>query len=170
MGDSFGSVVVQDAEAMTRKLISVLGKFSLDPGRRNDIRRRQGSRCASIGQRWVGRSGRCKSARGGVHTRRYIQILGQSYCLLIIVFHTGSIPHDWLFADGRVSAVCHHGGESDQCDRCSTSAHCDRNRCGHDCYRSAEWSANDRSSVLRRSEVSRSESIAVYAHSEQVLG
>ncbi len=23
----------------------------------------------------------------------------------------GSIPHDWLFADGRVAAVCHHGGE-----------------------------------------------------------
>ena len=22
----------------------------------------------------------------------------------------GNIPHDWLFADGRVSAVCHHGG------------------------------------------------------------
>ncbi|KLT46416.1 UDP-Glycosyltransferase/glycogen phosphorylase [Cutaneotrichosporon oleaginosum] len=22
----------------------------------------------------------------------------------------GDIPHDWLFADGRVSAVCHHGG------------------------------------------------------------
>lgn len=23
---------------------------------------------------------------------------------------SGSIPHDWLFADGRVAAVCHHGG------------------------------------------------------------
>lgn len=23
---------------------------------------------------------------------------------------TGNVPHDWLFADGRVSAVCHHGG------------------------------------------------------------
>ena len=22
----------------------------------------------------------------------------------------GNVPHDWLFADGRVSAVCHHGG------------------------------------------------------------
>lgn len=22
----------------------------------------------------------------------------------------GNIPHDWLFADGRVKAVCHHGG------------------------------------------------------------
>ncbi|WVQ83693.1 hypothetical protein IAT38_005837 [Cryptococcus sp. DSM 104549] len=22
----------------------------------------------------------------------------------------GNIPHDWLFADGRVTAVCHHGG------------------------------------------------------------
>ncbi len=25
---------------------------------------------------------------------------------------SGNIPHDWLFADGRVSAVCHHGGRS----------------------------------------------------------
>lgn len=24
----------------------------------------------------------------------------------------GNVPHDWLFADGRVSAVCHHGGKS----------------------------------------------------------
>ena len=24
---------------------------------------------------------------------------------------TGNIPHDWLFAEGRVAAVCHHGGE-----------------------------------------------------------
>jgi len=23
---------------------------------------------------------------------------------------TGNIPHDWLFAEGRVKAVCHHGG------------------------------------------------------------
>lgn len=23
----------------------------------------------------------------------------------------GNIPHDWLFADDRVTAVCHHGGE-----------------------------------------------------------
>lgn len=22
----------------------------------------------------------------------------------------GNVPHDWLFADGRVMAVCHHGG------------------------------------------------------------
>lgn len=22
----------------------------------------------------------------------------------------GNIPHDWLFAEGRVKAVCHHGG------------------------------------------------------------
>jgi UDP:flavonoid glycosyltransferase YjiC (YdhE family) len=22
----------------------------------------------------------------------------------------GNIPHDWLFAEGRVAAVCHHGG------------------------------------------------------------
>ena len=22
----------------------------------------------------------------------------------------GNVPHDWLFAEGRVSAVCHHGG------------------------------------------------------------
>ena len=31
----------------------------------------------------------------------------QNYYKLII----GNIPHDWLFAEGRVSAVCHHGGE-----------------------------------------------------------
>lgn len=24
--------------------------------------------------------------------------------------NAGNIPHDWLFADGRVKAVCHHGG------------------------------------------------------------
>jgi hypothetical protein len=23
---------------------------------------------------------------------------------------SGNIPHDWLFAEGRVKAVCHHGG------------------------------------------------------------
>jgi sterol 3beta-glucosyltransferase len=23
---------------------------------------------------------------------------------------SGNIPHDWLFADDRVTAVCHHGG------------------------------------------------------------
>jgi len=22
----------------------------------------------------------------------------------------GNVPHDWLFAEGRVAAVCHHGG------------------------------------------------------------
>lgn len=22
----------------------------------------------------------------------------------------GNVPHDWLFDEGRVSAVCHHGG------------------------------------------------------------
>lgn len=26
------------------------------------------------------------------------------------VFILGNVPHDWLFADGRVAAVCHHGG------------------------------------------------------------
>lgn len=26
------------------------------------------------------------------------------------LFIVGNVPHDWLFADGRVSAVCHHGG------------------------------------------------------------
>ena len=24
---------------------------------------------------------------------------------------TGNIPHDWLFAEERVAAVCHHGGD-----------------------------------------------------------
>lgn len=27
-----------------------------------------------------------------------------------MLIYPGNIPHDWLFADGRVSAVCHHGG------------------------------------------------------------
>lgn len=28
-----------------------------------------------------------------------------------VFIQEGSVPHDWLFADGRVAAVCHHGGE-----------------------------------------------------------
>jgi sterol 3beta-glucosyltransferase len=41
----------------------------------------------------------------------YAEILQPQYTRLMKIF-TGSIPHDWLFAEGRVSAVCHHGGQS----------------------------------------------------------
>lgn len=27
----------------------------------------------------------------------------------------GNVPHDWLFDEGRVSAVCHHGGAGTTC-------------------------------------------------------
>ena len=26
------------------------------------------------------------------------------------IYIVGNVPHDWLFAEGRVSAVVHHGG------------------------------------------------------------
>lgn len=28
------------------------------------------------------------------------------------LYAAGNIPHDWLFAEGRVAAVCHHGGKA----------------------------------------------------------
>jgi len=63
----------------------------------------------------------------------------------------GNVPHDWLFADGRVSAVCHHGGEPSQAAN-EEAELIDRSR--NNCHWSAQWTAHNCRSILWRPEVS----------------
>lgn len=53
----------------------------------------------------------------------------------------GNVPHDWLFADGRVSAVVHHGGEQHDLQA-------DIRRGHHSCWL-ARGCANSHRSILR---------------------
>ncbi|KAK4687648.1 hypothetical protein P7C73_g2470, partial [Tremellales sp. Uapishka_1] len=71
----FGSVVVEDADAMTATIFNAVKKAGVR---------------ALVSAGW--------GDIGGA---------GSSEDIFII---KGNVPHDWLFADGRVSAVCHHGG------------------------------------------------------------
>lgn len=52
----------------------------------------------------MGRSRRRRCATGDLHLERCV-IASDA-----MLTRPGNIPHDWLFADGRVKAVCHHGG------------------------------------------------------------
>ncbi|ORY31586.1 glycosyltransferase family 1 protein [Naematelia encephala] len=71
----FGSVVVEDATAMTQTIFDAVSKAGVR---------------ALVSAGWGG--------LGGTEVPKDVFI------------QTGNIPHDWLFAEGRVSAVCHHGG------------------------------------------------------------
>lgn len=71
---SFGSVVVDDPDALTRIIFEAV--------------RLAGVR-ALVSAGW--------SKIGGDNIPDNIYILG-------------NIPHDWLFSNNRVAAVCHHGG------------------------------------------------------------
>ncbi|WVQ94968.1 hypothetical protein IAU59_002059 [Kwoniella sp. CBS 9459] len=71
----FGSVVVEDATAMTKTIFEAVEGAGVR---------------ALVSAGWGG--------LGGCDVPKNVFIL------------EGNIPHDWLFADGRVSAVCHHGG------------------------------------------------------------
>ncbi|OCF44536.1 hypothetical protein I317_01608 [Kwoniella heveanensis CBS 569] len=71
----FGSVVVEDATAMTKTIFEAVQAAGVR---------------ALVSAGWGG--------LGGCDVPENVFIL------------KGNIPHDWLFAEGRVSAVCHHGG------------------------------------------------------------
>ncbi|OCF77518.1 hypothetical protein I204_01506 [Kwoniella mangroviensis CBS 8886] len=71
----FGSVVVEDATAMTKTIFEAV--------KHSNVR-------ALVSAGWGG--------LGGCDVPDNVFIL------------KGNIPHDWLFSEGRVSAVCHHGG------------------------------------------------------------
>ncbi|WWC91963.1 uncharacterized protein L201_006916 [Kwoniella dendrophila CBS 6074] len=71
----FGSVVVEDAEAMTKTIFEAVKAANVR---------------ALVSAGW--------GSLGGTDVPENVFIL------------KGNIPHDWLFAEGRVSAVCHHGG------------------------------------------------------------
>ncbi|KAK8853459.1 hypothetical protein IAR55_004166 [Kwoniella newhampshirensis] len=71
----FGSVVVEDAAAMTKTIFEAVQAAGVR---------------ALVSAGWGG--------LGGCDVPDDVFIL------------TGNVPHDWLFANGRVAAVCHHGG------------------------------------------------------------
>ncbi|WWC72266.1 uncharacterized protein I206_106228 [Kwoniella pini CBS 10737] len=71
----FGSVVVEDATAMTKTIFEAVKSAKVR---------------ALVSAGWGG--------LGGAEIPENVFIL------------EGNIPHDWLFSEGRVSAVCHHGG------------------------------------------------------------
>ncbi|WRT69975.1 uncharacterized protein IL334_006966 [Kwoniella shivajii] len=71
----FGSVVVEDAGAMTKTIFEAVKTAKVR---------------ALVSAGWGG--------LGGSDIPENVFIL------------KGNIPHDWLFAEGRVTAVCHHGG------------------------------------------------------------
>nr|XP_019043873.1 hypothetical protein I302_07144 [Kwoniella bestiolae CBS 10118]OCF22803.1 hypothetical protein I302_07144 [Kwoniella bestiolae CBS 10118] len=71
----FGSVVVEDATAMTNTIFEAVKAAKVR---------------ALVSAGWGG--------LGGCDVPKNVFIL------------KGNIPHDWLFSEGRVSAVCHHGG------------------------------------------------------------
>ncbi|TYJ54077.1 hypothetical protein B9479_005263 [Cryptococcus floricola] len=71
----FGSVVVDDPEAMTRTIFEAVES--------NKMR-------AIVSAGWGG--------LGNTNIPESVYIMKES------------VPHDWLFAEGRVSMVCHHGG------------------------------------------------------------
>jgi UDP:flavonoid glycosyltransferase YjiC (YdhE family) len=122
-GASFGSIVVDDPDGMTSKSQRVASScLALIPLVRTEIIlkavKKAGVR-ALISAGWGNVGGKdvpddvfilggcpVSSRAIGIHYRSVHRLIRAHPPIRL----AGNVPHDWMFAQGRVTAVCHHGG------------------------------------------------------------
>jgi sterol 3beta-glucosyltransferase len=110
----FGSIVVDDPDGFTRKRTTRRREFRLTlllTGLLLEAIKQSGVRALlSAGWSNMGNMEKPDNVFLLGELMLGIPILSEAYSVSLSVSRSGDIPHDWLFAEKRVSAVCIHGG------------------------------------------------------------